>query len=88
MKNLRLTLGIAAIAIGSIAAFSFAPEKVDVQEATGVYYSNPDGSMSNNPVVGTSDCDNAPGNRCSQEYDLETGEPTNNPAFIKTGHRP
>jgi len=76
MKKLRLTLGIAALAIGSIAAFSFAPAKDDSTVTKGIRYVNPeDGSMggaydpSNHPCVGG-------GNLCAQEYDLETQEPT------------
>lgn len=88
MKNLRITLGVAAIAIGSFAAFSFAPVKVDSKLATGVFYSNPDGSMSNEQVVGTSDCDKQSSPICSQEYDLETHQPTNNAALITRGERP
>jgi len=41
MKNLRITLGVAAIAIGSFAAFSFAPAKVDSKVTTGIRYVNP-----------------------------------------------
>ncbi|MGE6397367.1 hypothetical protein [Chryseobacterium scophthalmum] len=88
MKNLRITLGIAALAIGSFAAFSFAPAKADAKLDTGVFYSNPDGSMSSEPVVGTSDCDKQSSPICSQEYDLETHQPTNNPALITRGERP
>lgn len=87
MKNLRITLGIAALAIGSFAAFSFAPAKVDSKLANGVFYSNPDGSWTPEQVMGEGDCNNEEGPICSQEYDLSTHEPTGNPALIKTGER-
>lgn len=75
MKNLRVTLGIAALAIGSFAAFSFAPEKSNNQE-TGIFYRNPiDGSMGDeyNPVAHPCVGDEG---ICAQEYDLETELPT------------
>lgn len=75
MKNLRITLGVAAIAIGSFAAFSFAPAESKDQD-TGIFYRNPtDGSMGdaydpvNHPCTGQ-------GPVCAQEYDLETELPT------------
>lgn len=75
MKNLKLTLGVAALAIGSFAAFSFAPTSSSDQE-TGIFYRNPtDGSMGeaydsvNHPCKGS-------GPVCAQEYDLETELPT------------
>jgi hypothetical protein len=75
MKNLRLTFGVAALAIGSFAAFSFAPASSNDQE-TGIFYRNPtDGSMGDpydpslHPCVGNSPV-------CAQEYDLETEQPT------------
>lgn len=75
MKSLRITLGVAAIAIGSFAAFSFAPANSNDQE-TGIFYRNPtDGSMGDpynpslHPCQGSS-------NVCAQEYDLETEQPT------------
>lgn len=83
MKNLRLTLGIAAIAIGSIAAFSFAPADSKDQD-TGVFYRNLDGSMGaeydpvNHPCEGS-------GPICAQEYDLDTQLPTGKQ--IKNGVR-
>ncbi|MFS4474137.1 hypothetical protein [Chryseobacterium sp. T20] len=88
MKSLRITLGVAAIAIGSFAAFSFAPSNTVNEDETGVFYSNPDGSMSNEEVSGTSDCDKKTTPICSQEYNLETGEPTHNPSLITRGQRP
>lgn len=87
MKSIRITLGVAAIALGTFTAFSFAPAKVDSKLATGVFYVNNDGTMGQQ-VIGQSDCDNEPGDRCSQEYNLQTHEPTNNPSLIKTGERP
>ncbi|MDR2270459.1 MAG: hypothetical protein LBF27_06075 [Sphingobacterium sp.] len=83
MKNLRLTLGIAAIAIGSFAAFSFAPTSNVNDETTGEFYVSPNGSMGL-PVDPAHPCEGA-GPLCSQEYNIETGEPTDNPALIKNG---
>lgn len=83
MKNLRITLGVAAIAIGSFAAFSFAPASTVNLDETGIFYRNPDGTMGD-PVVGTNQCQNK-GPICSQEYDLETELPTGN--HIKNGVR-
>ncbi|WP_286751712.1 MULTISPECIES: hypothetical protein [Sphingobacterium] len=76
MKNLRITLGVAAIAIGSFAAFSFAPANTVKADETGIFYVNPDGSMGD-PVGAINEC-RGPGGLCSQEYDLETELPTNN----------
>ncbi|WP_250253528.1 hypothetical protein [Chryseobacterium sp. Marseille-Q3244] len=88
MKSLRITLGVAAIALGTFTAFSFAPAKVDSKLSTGVFYSNPvDGSWTPEQVMGEGDCNNEEGPICSQEYDLSTHEPTDNPALIKTGER-
>lgn len=74
MKNLRVTLGIAALAIGSFAAFSFAPAESNDQD-TGIFYRNPNGSMGDaydpvaHPCLGDEGI-------CAQEYDLETELPT------------
>ncbi|UIR57817.1 hypothetical protein LZQ00_08345 [Sphingobacterium sp. SRCM116780] len=87
MKNLRIALGVAAIALGTVTAFSFAPAKADSKLATGVFYVNPDGSMGTQ-VTGQSNCDEETSRICSQEYNLQTHQPTNNPALIKTGNRP
>lgn len=84
MKNLRISLGVAAIAIGSFAAFSFAPAESKDQD-TGIFYRNANGSMGdpydevNHPCQGTSS------QVCAQEYDLDTQLPTGNE--IKTGTR-
>ncbi|RQO35378.1 hypothetical protein DBR39_18855 [Chryseobacterium sp. KBW03] len=74
MKNLRITLGVAAIAIGSFAAFSFAPAQSNDQD-TGIFYRNPNGSMGDayNPSLHPCEGNN---NICAQEYDLETELPT------------
>ncbi|REC62283.1 hypothetical protein DRF65_11255 [Chryseobacterium pennae] len=75
MKSLRITLGVAAIALGTFTAFSFAPAKVDSKVTTGIRYVNPNGSMgdaydpSNHPCEGEGDL-------CAQEYTLETQQPT------------
>ncbi|AZA99158.1 hypothetical protein EG359_05870 [Chryseobacterium joostei] len=76
MKSLRITLGVAAIAIGSFAAFSFAPANTLNEDETGIFYANPDGSMGD-PVGATNEC-KLSGPICSQEYDLDTELPTNN----------
>lgn len=76
MKNLRITLGVAAIAIGSFAAFSFAPAKVDSKVTTGIRYVNPNGSMGDaydqdHPCEGSVTL-------CAQEYNIENQTPTGN----------
>lgn len=81
MKNLRITLGVAAIAIGSFAAFSFAPAKSNDQD-TGVFYRNADGSMGDPYDEAAHPCKGSSG-ICAQEYDLGTELPTGN--NIKTG---
>ena len=76
MKNLRLTLGIAALAIGSFAAFSFAPAKVDSKVTTGLRYVNPeDGSMGGVYDPSSHPC-GGEGPLCAQEYNIETQTPT------------
>ncbi|WP_333888372.1 hypothetical protein [Sphingobacterium siyangense] len=74
MKNLRITLGVAAIAIGSFAAFSFAPAKSNDQD-TGIFYRNADGSMGDayDPVLHP--CKDSQ-LVCAQEYDTNTELPT------------
>lgn len=85
MKNLRISLGIAALAIGSFAAFSFAPAN-NVKFSTGIFYSNPDGSMGD-PVGSQNTCDKKTQVICSQEYNLQTHQPTNNSSLITRGNR-
>ncbi|WP_312716892.1 hypothetical protein [Sphingobacterium multivorum] len=87
MKNLRITLGVAAIAIGSFAAFSFAPAKVDSKVALLEFYVNEDGSRGDQ-VTGTNQCSGPSQAICSQEYNTETNQPTNNPSKIHKGVRP
>ena len=87
MKNLRITLGVAALAIGSFAAFSFAPASSSAKVALQEFYTNPDGSMGS-PVVGSSDCQGPNQRICSQEYDTSNNQPTNNPDKIHRGVRP
>jgi hypothetical protein len=74
MKSLRITLGVAAIALGSFAAFSFAPAKSNDQD-TGVFYRNPDGSMGDAYNPAQHPCQPSL-NICAQEYDLDTELPT------------
>ena len=75
MKSLRITLGVAAIAIGSFAAFSFAPTKVDSKVTTGLRYVNPNGSMGPAYDATNHPCEDE-GDLCAQEYTIETGQPT------------
>lgn len=88
MKNLRLTFGVAALAIGSFAAFSFAPVKADSKVALQEFYVNPDGSRGGQ-VTGNNDCpDDDPEILCSQEYDTSTWEETGNASKMHYGIRP
>lgn len=84
MKNLRVTLGIAALAIGSFAAFSFAPSEEKIIPTTQEFYVNPDGSRGNQ-IIGENICpDDEQDALCSQEYELNpvtsnweaTGDPS------------
>ncbi|WP_343657954.1 hypothetical protein [Chryseobacterium sp.] len=77
MKNLRIKLGVAAIAIGSFAAFSFAPANQEKEDTVGDFYVNADGSMGS-PVGSSNLCQPTRPNLCSQEYNIETGQPTGN----------
>lgn len=77
MKNLRISLGVAAIAIGSFAAFSFAPAKVDSKVALQEFYVNPNGSRGPQ-VSGQNTCDNSSQAICSAEYDTSTNMQTGN----------
>lgn len=76
MKNLRTTLGIAAVAIGTFAAFSFAPA-TETKAALQEWYVNPDGSRAEQ-VTGTSTCKDQTDDLCSQEYDSSNWQPTGN----------
>lgn len=87
MKNLRITLGVAALAIGSFAAFSFAPASSNAKLALQQFYVNPDGSRGAQ-VIGNSDCKDNTSILCSQEYDTTTGEPTENENAMHYGTRP
>lgn len=84
MKNLRLSLGIAAIAIGSFAAFSFAPASSSAKLALQEFYVNPDGSRGA-PVSGTNRCDESTPPLCSQEYNTSTVQPTGNTSKMHYG---
>ncbi|WP_312336268.1 hypothetical protein [Sphingobacterium sp.] len=77
MKNLRITLGVAAIAIGSFAAFSFAPASSNAKVALQEFYVNPDGSRGPQ-VSGENECNNSSQVICSAEYDTSTNLPTGN----------
>lgn len=88
MKNFRLTLAIAALAIGSFAAFSFAPAKATSKLALLDFYVNPDGSRGPQ-VSGENSCpDDDQSIICSQEYDTVTNQPTGNPSRKHWGRRP
>ncbi|KKO89179.1 hypothetical protein AAW12_23945 [Sphingobacterium sp. Ag1] len=85
MKNLRLTLGVAAIAIGSFAAFSFAPVNSNAKVALQEFYVNPDGSRGPQ-VTGENLCpDDNPNILCSQEYNTTTNLPTGNASKMHYG---
>lgn len=87
MKSIRITLGVAAIALGTFTAFSFAPAKADSKVALIEYYVNPDGSRGAQ-VSGQNSCpDNSP-QLCSQEYNTTTGQPTGNESKMHFGVRP
>jgi len=75
MKSIRLTLGVAAIALGTFTAFSFAPEKVDAKVTTGLRYVNPNGSMGPAYDPSNHPCEDE-GPLCAQEYTIETQQPT------------
>lgn len=86
MKNLRVTLGIAALAIGSFAAFSFAPASSNAKVALQEFYVNPDGSRGPQ-VIGENKCNESTDVLCSQEYNTTTGQPTNDPNKMHYGIR-
>lgn len=87
MKNLRLSLGVAAIAIGGFTAFSFAPASSEAKVALTEFYVNPDNSRGSQ-VNGPNQCpDNSPP-LCSQEYNTATGQPTGNTSKMHYGIRP
>lgn len=77
MKNLRLTLGAAAIALGTFTAFSFAPTSKVVNDASAQFYTNPDGSPTNTQVDPLHPCQNFSLPVCSGTFDIDetTGEP-------------
>ncbi|MFS4474600.1 hypothetical protein [Chryseobacterium sp. T20] len=86
MKSLRITLGVAAIAIGSFAAFSFAPASSSAKLALQEFYVNPDGSRGPQ-VSGENTCQDETQILCSQEYDTSTGLPTGNASKMHKGPR-
>lgn len=88
MKNLRLTFGVAALAIGSFAAFSFAPVSSSSKVALTEFYVNPDGSRGQQ-VIGQNECpDDDPSILCSQEYNTTTDQPTGNTSKMHWGEIP
>lgn len=86
MKNLRISLGVAAIAIGSFAAFSFAPASSSAKVALQEFYVNPDGSRGPQ-VTGNNQCQDETQILCSQEYDTSTGQPTGDTSKMHRGPR-
>ncbi|WP_394678732.1 hypothetical protein [uncultured Sphingobacterium sp.] len=78
MKSLRITLGVAAIAIGSFAAFSFAPASSNAKVALLEFYVNPVDGSRGPQVTGTNDCSNVGTPICSAEYDTSTNMQTGN----------
>ena len=87
MKSIRITLGVAAIALGTFTAFSFAPAKADSKLALIEFYVNEDGSRGDQ-VIGGNECAGPKTDLCSQEYDTSTNQPTNNPLKMHRGQRP
>ncbi|WP_153848397.1 hypothetical protein [Sphingobacterium paramultivorum] len=85
MKNLRITLGIAALAIGSFAAFSFAPASSEAKVALQEFYMNPDGTPGE-AVGEENECPNQGTPICSAEYDTVANSWTGNK--IHRGVRP
>lgn len=77
MKSLRITLGVAAIALGSFAAFSFAPASSNAKVALQEFYVNPDGSRGDQ-VMGDNECSGPQPTICSAEYDTSTNQQTGN----------
>ena len=77
MKSIRLTLGVAAIALGTFTAFSFAPANHEKVDTVADFYVNADGSMGA-PVGSSNQCQPTRPTLCSQEYNIETGQPTGN----------
>ncbi|MDR6546482.1 Spy/CpxP family protein refolding chaperone [Chryseobacterium rhizosphaerae] len=84
MKSIRLTLGVAAIALGTFTAFSFAPASSNAKVALLEFYVNPDGSRGPQ-VSGQSTCKDQTEILCSQEYDTSTGQPTGNASKMHNG---
>ncbi|MGE6397368.1 hypothetical protein [Chryseobacterium scophthalmum] len=66
---------------------SYTAKKINSKIETGLFYVNPDGSMGE-AVLGPIDCDHSSPRICCQEYDLATGQPTNNVSLIVRGNRP
>lgn len=95
MKNLRITLGVAAIAIGSFAAFSFAPtsneNKAEISKQTTLHWYQPSGSnpsfirsntIPNEETASGCEQDNT---GCERGY---TSSQLNNPANPSLGVKP
>jgi len=95
MKNLRLSLGVAAIAIGSFAAFSFAPaeeKQVSQNESKAALYWFDAGT---NAYIGHSEssgCDDSTTDLCAQGYNSVANpsnpvKPSGSPAEVGLGKR-
>lgn len=95
MKNLKLIFGVAAIAIGSMAAFSFGPTKekeVTKKESKAALYWF---DASTNAYIGHSEdsgCDESSPNLCSQGYTSVANpsnpvKPSGTPADVGLGIR-
>lgn len=87
MNKLKLLPKIALIAIIYGTIISYTAKKIDLKIETGLFYVNPDGSRGE-AVLGPIECDQSSPRICCQEYDLATGQPTNNTSLIARGDRP
>lgn len=78
MKNLKLIFGVAAIAIGSMAAFSFGPSKEKEEKNTkkAVYYWFKEGSNQFISHSELSGCDESTDDLCANGY-LNVANPSN-----------
>lgn len=89
MKSLRITLGVAAIAIGSFAAFAFAPVQNKSLDDPARYYTNPDGSPTSTLENLSNPCEDDSDINCSALFQVENGTPVpGTGTAYKNGPRP
>ncbi|GEM_PF-1903001 len=90
MKNLRLTLGIAAIAIGSFAAFSFTKIEKSESKALNTYYPVKDanGTGFTWQMIDRSEYDCKPGSAACAAYQGASAPAPNTlpPGYTADGH--